>query len=364
MARQTLAQVYLPAPRATLMAGTLHNVPTVVVRTGANWADGLEAEWDALLASCSGATPFQSRAWMTTWWEHFGRGREPHVIESRENGVLVGLFPLVRCRGPWSALRPMGVGPSDYLAPLGVIHGELKGALIDLHQAPYAPAAATIEHAKCLQVDLPASFDAYLARLSKSLRYDVRRMDKIADLEFCRDLNPDASLDILFELHQRRWRARGLPGAFVGRIKRFHRDWLTRCGDMAKVTVLRWRGKPVGAIYTMHLHGVTYFYQAGFDPDASAISPGTLLVGQAIREAIERGDHRFDFCRGDEPYKRRWKPDRVVVNYRLMDAHSALGRLGLSWNCFAWAIEAKLRQRLEGGTLFPTRPRPARSEPA
>lgn len=362
MARPTLAQVYLPGPRRPLMAGTLPDVPTVVVRTGANWADGLEAEWDALLARCPEATPFQSRAWVTTWWEHFSRGRESHVIEAREDGVLTGLFPLVRCRGPWSALRPMGVGPSDYLAPLGAIDIKVHASLVDLHQAPYAAAEASIEQATCLQVDLPTSFDAYLGRLSKSLRYDVRRMDKIADLEFCRDLDPCDSLDILFDLHQRRWKARGLPGAFVGRIKRFHRDWLLRCGDMAKVTVLKWRGKPVGAIYTMHLHGATYFYQAGFDPEASAISPGTLLVGQAIREAIERGDHRFDFCRGDEPYKRRWKPDRVVVNYRLMDAHSSLGRLGLSWNRFAWRIEATLRQRLEGGTLFPPRPKSARSE--
>ena len=38
----------------------------------------------------------------------------------------------------------------------------------------------------------------------------------------------------------------------------------------------------------------------------SDYSPGLVLIGRALEEAVERGGSEFDFLRGDEPYKRRW----------------------------------------------------------
>lgn len=263
--------------------------------------------------------------------------------------------------GPWGALRPMGVGPSDYHRILAKNHEasqlildflQEQSGLVDLHQFQDLGTEA-INQATCLVVDLPDSFEAYVASLSKSLRYDVRRIDKIPDIEIKDDLPPAESLKILFDLHKQRWKSRGLPGAFLGKTVKFHEAWFKEAGNMAKISVLEWKGKPVGAIYTMHLGGTTYYYQAGFDPESSSISPGTLLVAHALKGAVERGDKHFDFCRGDEPYKRRWKPDRVVTNYRVLIPGSALGRVGEGWNRFAWSIEERVRRRLEGGSLLP-----------
>jgi len=48
------------------------------------------------------------------------------------------------------------------------------------------------------------------------------------------------------------------------------------------------------------------FYNAGIDPDARELSPGVLLMAELIRAALGAGARRFDFLRGDEPYKYEW----------------------------------------------------------
>jgi len=39
------------------------------------------------------------------------------------------------------------------------------------------------------------------------------------------------------------------------------------------------------------------------DPEARELSPGVLLVARSIQVALQAGRSRFDFLRGDEPYK-------------------------------------------------------------
>jgi CelD/BcsL family acetyltransferase involved in cellulose biosynthesis len=48
------------------------------------------------------------------------------------------------------------------------------------------------------------------------------------------------------------------------------------------------------------------FYNAGIDPDSRDLSPGVVMTYAYIRRALERGLRRFDFLRGDEPYKYEW----------------------------------------------------------
>ena len=99
----------------------------------------------------------------------------------------------------------------------------------------------------------------------------------------------------------------------------------------------------------MALGKTVYYYQAGFDPEMNAFSPGNLLVAETIREAIEEGRLHFDFMRGDEPYKRRWKPQHAWSNLRvLIPGQSLRGDVALRWNEMAYATEKKLRARFEG----------------
>lgn len=344
-----------------------------------DWPDKLRDEWSALVDVASEATPFQTWEWQSSWWRHYGRGKRPHIVLVHEGETLVGLMPLVRVGGPWTSIRAMGGGPSDYLHPLArpgfeeavarsvVEHiRSLEGVdLLDLHQvrddralAGKLPSSYAMSQARCLVLELPKSYDAFVQSLSKSLRYDVRRMDKPGFAATVRTLGPEEvprGLDDFFETHRMRWRKRGLPGAFVGRrIQAFHRDWVSLAAAKGWVwlSVLELEGRTVGTLYAMRLHGTCYFYQAGFDPACAALSPGTVLVAHTVRRAIEEGLLLFDFLRGDEPYKRRWKPLRVHENLRYLQARdSVLGRLGQTWNETGARVEGKIRERLEGKGL-------------
>jgi CelD/BcsL family acetyltransferase involved in cellulose biosynthesis len=338
----------------------------------------LEGAWKGLCTDSPGATPFQTYEWQSTWWRHYGGLKQPRAYAVYDGQDLVGLLPMVRTAVPWRTLRPMGIGPSDYLHPLAMPGYEERVAaalteclseadvdLVDLHQVRETRAFAgrlavdPIEQATCLVLDLPATYDAYLQTLGKSLRYDVRKLDKSLFKEGKATIEPaedvDQGLDILFEQHRLRWRKRGLPGAFLGRSTRFHREWAHQAARQGWLwlSVLRLEGEPIGAIYAM-THGATvYYYQAGFDPTRGSVSPGTLLVAATIRRAIEAGKGHFDFMRGDEPYKRRWKPQHVLRNYRYVaPAKGLLGRAGSTWNQTGSRVEKHVRARLEGRGLL------------
>ena len=168
--------------------------------------------------------------------------------------------------------------------------------------------------------------------------------------------NREVQLSTLFDLHRKRWRRRGLPGAFLGRLVAFQRDWTREAlaQNWLRLTTLQANGQPIGAYYGMQMGNRAYYYQAGFDPDHCRQSPGTVLVAHAIREAIEDGATSFDMMRGDEPYKRRWNPTQVHENLRYMvsktGARAVIGsRLSLAQ--FQW--ELRIRARLGEGELTP-----------
>jgi CelD/BcsL family acetyltransferase involved in cellulose biosynthesis len=47
--------------------------------------------------------------------------------------------------------------------------------------------------------------------------------------------------------------------------------------------------------------------------------PGRLSTILCLRRAIEEGHQRFDFLRGDEPYKAHWRAEpRTTYDYRVV----------------------------------------------
>lgn len=342
--------------------------------------DEISAEWDQLLQSDPNATPFQSLAWHRSYATTYQTWNSIRILTLWEGADLVALWPLAVKRGPWRVLRSHASGPSDYLDPLirpgtvsirDLIEALASGPkvdLVDLHQLreslsqlaePEELGGVTLRgQARCLRLDLPGTWDAYLGMLGKSLRYDVRRLDRSlfaegkATIEDVGTSEVSVGLDILLEQHKRRWRAKGLPGAFLGRSVAFQRLWTTEasCRGWLRLGVLRLEGQAIGAIYAMALGDRVFFYQAGFDPAHGSVSPGTLLVAHTIRNAIESGARQFDFLRGDEGYKRRWKPQNEDRNVRMIFSRPGVrARAGLTWFDRVGDIEDKIRARLEGG---------------
>lgn len=314
------------------------------ILTGSDWAFPILGEWRALLNRSRFGSPCQTPEWIGAWCRVFGRSKRPVVWSLWMGSDLVGLWPLYSTAGPLRVLRAMGTGHSDYLHPLLDREHELAGAemladfltsdakadWLDLHQIRETNSLRLVgakvgAQANCLALDLPSTFEEYQRGLNKSLRYETRRIDKppyaTGEARIWTPQTPEERLDafrILVDLHNRRWRKRGLPGSFAtSRVRRFHEDWIAS-SEHTRLRVLFRREVPIGAIYVMHAGGAAYFFQAGFDPAAKAESPGTVLVSESIRLAIDEGMAQFDFMRGDEPYKRRWKPQHAYRNLRMV----------------------------------------------
>ena len=72
-------------------------------------------------------------------------------------------------------------------------------------------------------------------------------------------------------------------------------------------------GETVAIVWCLWFAGVFAFYQTGWDDAHRELSPGVILVDEAIQVARRLGATTFDFLRGPEDYKYRWRPDEVVA---------------------------------------------------
>nr|MDT0525498.1 glycosyl transferase family 1 [Streptomyces sp. DSM 41633] len=90
----------------------------------------LAGEWDALHRRCATATPFQSHAWLHSWWISYGQEGRLRVLLVRRSGRLIGAAPLMLAHRPMPLLVPMGGAISDFF-----------DILLDEEEAGYAVGA-------------------------------------------------------------------------------------------------------------------------------------------------------------------------------------------------------------------------------
>ena len=170
----------------------------------------------------------------------------------------------------------------------------------------------------CPQLDLPPSWDAYLAMLSPNRRQLLRRKERslrrdhaLAVTDYGAD-RLDEGWGHLMALHAQRWDGAG-GGAFRDpRAEHLQRQFARELAQQNRLwlSTLDLEGRPVAAWYGFASDDTVYFYQGGRDPEWERESVGLVLMGIMIQRAIERGYRAFNFLRGDDSYKRQWTPSR------------------------------------------------------
>ena len=217
------------------------------------------------------------------------------------------------------------------------------------------PGASGVVGETCPGCDLPSDWDSFHRSLGKSLRsnigYYARAIAKSGEMEIrtADATTVDTDLESFFELHQRRWRSRWMPGAFADqRSRAAHRSVAKRLLDAGRLRLhtLLVDGTAVASLYCFAGVRETFYYLGGFDPAWSKHSPGTVLTAHAIRHAIEvDGSCRFDFLRGNESYKYKWgAQDRHNMRMRLV--RGALGRGLSSLGVAGLGLELALKDRM------------------
>ena len=210
---------------------------------------------------------------------------------------------------PWDAvdLRRLRCGDpaADALADAFVKRAEARGWAVTREQEDVCPVLALEEG---------IDFEAYLGTLGRKERHEIRRKIRRAEaageVRLLRSADPVADLDAFVDLHQRRWGEDGLfpptPGGDQSRL--FFRRLFELAGgdDTVQLHFLVIGGRRIAAGVWLDDGASLYFYNAGVDPGARELSPGVVLVARSIGGALAAGRRRFDFLRGDEPYKYEW----------------------------------------------------------
>ena len=303
--------------------------------------DDLSDVWDELLAADVDATPFASPEFHSAWWQVWGDRVEPWIALVRDGSDVCALAPLAITRhGPIRALRPLAgdlgdhwdvvARPETRSAAHAALAGELArrrtewDALILRGLPPASSLARSLEAQglrvrmpplrTCPRLDLPRTFDEYLAALPRSRRENVRRHLRRLDdgTVSLHEIRGDRELGrTVAEGHDvrlRQWAARGKTLYGLHRTSEF-RDFLVAAARLLvpKGRMLVWEIRQGETLAGVHLNLVDdhtfYVYVPTYDPAFARLGIGKIATAFGIRASIDAGRRWFDFGTGADAYK-------------------------------------------------------------
>jgi len=300
--------------------------------------DSLVSSWPDLRQRLRWPSVFVLPCWLGVWWQEFGAGAELYLAAVRQGDSVIGIVPLLVQGRDASFIGSPDV--CDYLdfvvAPgseqdfFAILLDNLrqKGiSRLDLHSLRPDSTAATdlVSMAEdrgyevsCKQedvsfeLDLPSTWDEYLAMLSPKQRHEVRR--KLRRLQHAGDANyrlvNDSEaippiLDVFLNLFRK---SREDKAAFMTpRMESFFASLAETMGEAGLLNfgVLEFNASPVAALMYLDYKDTVYLYNSGYDPQYGSLSVGLLSKVLCVKDSIERGKKRFDFLKGPETYKYR-----------------------------------------------------------
>ena len=298
-----------------------------------------ELGWNRLVERCRAPVPFASWQFQTSWFRSFAPG-PLHLLAAQDGvGEWTGVLPLYEAPTPEGPLLRLvgGTDVADYLDLIAVAGreeevwkallptlAEVPARNVDLRPIPaasptsglltgLAPAVGltcrTDVEDRCPVIELPETWDAYLSALSGKDRHELRRKLRRAEagqprVEVART---PAAMSVLMDgfvaLHRRSkvGKARFMDDAMEVFFRELGQS-LAEAGRAA-LWMLWLEDRPAAALFCLEQAGTVSLYNSGFDPEARAMSPGVVLIARTIQDAIARGFRRYDFLRGEEPYK-------------------------------------------------------------
>jgi CelD/BcsL family acetyltransferase involved in cellulose biosynthesis len=322
----------------------------------------LRPEWNELLQRSTSNQVFSTWEWQSTWWEAYNPGQLWVIACRDDENRLVGLAPWFIENHPTKGrvVRSIGcVEVTDYLdiivdksfiePILNCIASYINAHthlfdLLDLCNIPeHSPnldrfanflrnhgfEVAITQQEVCPIIELPDTWEEYLARLNKKDRHELRRKVRRAEGETdWYIVNGKHNLDKELE-------------RFLGLMSASHPAKAGFLDDSQNITFFKnivpiahengWlqlsflniNEQAVAAYLNFDYNNHILVYNSGLLPgEYSYLSPGIVLIAHNIRRAIETGHTVFDFLRGNEDYKYRLggKDTRVFM----LKAHQSI----------------------------------------
>ena len=280
-------------------------------------------------------TLFLTPQWQEIWWDTFGDGRGMAGFYVRQPEGITGIASLWRRDSTISLMGTTTFDYNDFMVRPGYesdFFDTLLRSLEDegcdtLELFSLVENSPTLQHLPELArqrgyavdvseedvtpgLDLPRSWDDYLAGLTKKNRHELRRkLRRLDTVENWRWYYLDDAdqvsqrMDDFFELM-----AQSDPEKaqyMTPQREQFFRRITRRTAELGllKLFFLEIEGQVVATSLCFDYDESRLLYNSGYNPEFSYYSVGLLLNAICLRDAIEGGAHYFDFLRGPEPYK-------------------------------------------------------------
>jgi CelD/BcsL family acetyltransferase involved in cellulose biosynthesis len=304
---------------------------------------GFRQSWDLLFESCPWATVFQSRAFVTAWYQAYREEHCPLLVKAVENGQLKGVLPLailntpaddrgahtqsgrITAAGHYEALyQTWLVAPSDGDAfikkALTELMKQFPGCYISLRfLPPGTPMKWTTDDRKWRKHSIIQSHSCPLIHLSgvgserifqhkKHFKHKLNRLKRLGDVRF--DTITDQQqfekslqeMSVLFDFRQSAlfnkspFREDPAKKEFLLELFRLH---------LLHVTALKVDEKIIAAVVAVGEKD--WMYLAGINchcpGHARSFSPGFLHFVLLSQQLAAEGFQYFDLSPGYDPYK-------------------------------------------------------------
>ena len=286
-----------------------------------------------------------SFAWNLWWWKSFQSLGDLHLLTFKQEGELVGIAPFYVDR--WFGLKRFrfiasGKACTDYVdlicdpkhyercaSSLSEYIREQKFDVVELECpnedhlvtsiGPTLESVYDFDHRDVEPtwlMELPSEWKEFLSSRRSSLRRKinkaVRRLEagEFVITSTSEGVPMESALATLKDLHTRRMVSTGKPGVFADpQFEEFLNNVVMEKAAAGEIEIIvaSTDDGPVGVQLYFDTSRGYQFYQSGYAPEAMKLEPGHLLFTEMVKRAIHRGDTRFDFLRGNEPYKEFWE---------------------------------------------------------
>jgi CelD/BcsL family acetyltransferase involved in cellulose biosynthesis len=296
----------------------------------------IDSEIDCILAQKAELNVFLHPVWLRSWLAEFGDRFEP-VFLTCDTDDPTAVAPLMRdeerltfigdpsicdfmdvavdqrpglepyddlwrriCAEEWSLLDLWGLMESSPTRSVVRDLAAAAGYAVDEQQEAVSP-----------RVQLPPTWDDYLATLPKKDRHELRRKlrrlyDSAGDVTLAvheSQAEVNEAMETFLRLHtiSRQDKADFMTGAMPSFFRRMA-SAMAREG-LVRLFTMRIDGKEAASVFCFDAGCSLYMYNSGYDPEFSPLSVGLLSKAMVLQWAIENGKESLDFLRGNEAYK-------------------------------------------------------------
>ena len=296
----------------------------------------IRAEWESLLSVSPVNSLFLTPQWQEAWWDTFRNGQGMAGFYVRTPEGVDAIASLARNGDTLSFVGNQDTFDyNDFMVRPGsedIFFDALFRCLDDqsrinlelfslIESSPTLTHLPTVARSHGYQVEveqedvtfgleLPSTWDDYLALLTKKDRHELRRkfrrLESSVEWRWYSLTEPEQVATRLDDFIKLMRQSRTDKDEYMtpDRERFFHlvTQRMAQQG-LLKLFFLEVEGQTVATSLCFDYASARLLYNSGYNPEYGYYSVGLLLNALCLREAIEQGISYFDFLRGSESYK-------------------------------------------------------------